>query len=238
MVNQALDSLYRSHFGSECDTIVRGGIVDEQVYRNTRPRIVFLLKEPNEPNPKQCGWSMPEELHKTIRNYSSANAPLDPGLMCTWRQAGVWAYSIIYGFDSYSALKNDRFVAKGLQAVGMINLKKTGGRSRVDEKEISRFAAQQKELWQKEIELTAPDLIICGKTYEDVKKNLGLERWKLGVVNDQLYYYSIYEVPDVKCVILDFWHPLVSSTRTAKSRDALQQHLKYLVHALKEKELL
>lgn len=237
-VNHQLDQLYRQHYGNAYTSIIRCGIVDEGVYVRTRPKIVFVLKEANDPAPDGGGWSIPDELKRIVFDYMNRNTPLDPAYMHTWRQAGVWVHTIIHGSGAYSRLRDDRFVAIGLQAIGMTNLKKTGGHSVAKATQISRIAAQDRALWQKEIDLMCPDLIICGGTYWDVQKNLALDPQELVTVNGQPYYYSIYGAPHGKCIVLDFWHPAVSRSRAMKSRDDVLRHLDSLISALKAKQLL
>jgi hypothetical protein len=152
--------------------------------------------------------------------------------MATWRQTGVWAYSIIYGFDNYTNLNEDWFVAKGLQAIGMTNLKKTGGGPTPSLGEISTFASKEKDLWQREIEIMNPDLLICGGTYSDVQENLGLPKYELAKISGQPHYYSVHEAQyrEHGHVILDFWHPAIR-----KSRDDILRHLETLINELRAK---
>ena len=153
--------------------------------------------------------------------------------MHTWRQAGVWAYSIVYGFDSYSVLKKDIYVARGLQAIGMTNLKKTGGGAISELREISYYAVKEKELWQKELELMNPDLVICGSTYQDVQKNLGFDKLFLSKIDGKPYFYSVGTIGKKQYAILDFWHPALR-----KPRENTLSHLKVLISELKRKSFL
>ena len=231
-INQKLDDLYRSYYGTRYGSIILCGVVDERVYKSTTPKIVFILRESRS---SDGGWSIPYELSQIIADYRCNGKPLDPAYMPTWRQAGVWAYSILHGFSSYDALKGDRFVARGLEAIAMTNLKKTGGGATSNLPVIRRCATQEKALWQKEIETMNPDLIICGGTYWDVRDNLGLPAHKLATINQQPYYYSVYDVQyrEHGHVILDFWHPTIR-----KSRGDTLKHLETLIDRLRAGGLL
>lgn len=103
------------------------------------------------------------------------NGKFDRGYQYTWRQAGVWAYSIINGFKPYSVLKKNTFVARRLQCIGMTNLKKTGGGATANRSKISQSAKADVGLWKRELEIMNPDLVICGGTYRDIVNNLNLK---------------------------------------------------------------
>ncbi len=117
----------------------------------------------------------------------------------------------------------------------MTNLKKTGGRATANPVQIRRSAVQEKALWQKEIEIMNPDLIICGGTYWDVRDNLGPPEHELATINGQPYYYSLYEVQyrEHGHVILDFWHPAIR-----KPRGETLEHLAILTEQLRARGLL
>lgn len=231
-----MDALYRRYYGDRYRDIVLCGLVDEAIYESTTPKVVFILKEPHSDHK---GWSIPCELNRNVLNHSKG-APLEHEFMRTWRQAGVWAYSVIHGFGSYSNLKADLFVAAGLKAIGMTNLKKTGGGASSSFTEISGCASAEKDLWQEEIRVMNPDLIVCGYTYWLVQKNLGLAVHHLDTINKQEYQYSVYDVDyrERGHTILDFWHPGIRTHRAAKTRNDVLAHLEILVKALRDKNLL
>ena len=205
------------------------GVVDEETYINIYPKIVFILREPHS---DEIGWSMQKGLKRNVEKGLEGKS-LEVGYMYTWRQAGVWAYSIVYGFDRYSVLKKDIYVAKGLQAIGMTNLKKTGGRASSNLREISRYAAKEKVLWENELNIMNPDLVICGGTYQDVRKNLNLDKLLLSKIDGNSYSYSVAKIGQKQCILLKFWHPAIR-----KSRENTLNHLKVLISELKRKSFL
>jgi len=233
LINERLNKLYQDYYGNKYSDIVCCGVVDEEAYNNAKLKVVFILKEPNS---DEGEWSIPIELNRNITNYFSRGIPLEEDFMKTWRQAGVWAYSIINGFNKYDALSEDDFVAKGLRMIGMTNLKKTGGNSISIEREIKYHAAKDKPLWTREIEIMNPDLLICGgirKTYENVTKNLALQNNILDTIKGRDYHYSIYQVDSRQHIILDFWHP-----NNRENRDNVLYHLRLLMEKLRGKNLL
>jgi len=229
MINDRLMDLYKAYYGNNIKSIVYCGVVDEVTYMSVYPRIVFILREPHS---SDTGWSLTNGLRRNVEN-GLRGMSLEADYMYTWRQAGVWAYSIINGFNSYDVLKSDFFVAKGLQAIGMTNIKKTGGGASSNLREISFYANKEKDLWQKELEIMNPHLVICGSTYQDVQQNLGLDELNLANIDGKPYSYSVSGAGHGNCVIIDFWHP-----GTRRNREYILNHLKVLIDKLKGKGLL
>ncbi|GEM_PF-2395648 len=238
MINDDLDKLYKYYYKNECSNIIRCGVIDESIYSSVKPKILFILKEAN--SPEGGNWSIPHELNKTISDYYSIGISLLASFMISWRLVGVWAYSIIYGFNTYSLLKDDKYVAKGLQAVAMTNLKKTGGNAGSSWSKISRHASSDFNLWKQEIGIINPDLIICGHTYDLVQTNLGLPKCELVSIAGKPYYYSVHDNNGKQIPIIDFWHPNIknSTTYCISSRQDTLDHLQKITCELKLKKLL
>ena len=193
------------------DIPIKCGVVDEYTYLRQKIKIVFLLKEPNS---KQKGWSIPENLAKQIKwlenNKGFENKKFKP----TWVPAGMWAYAILNGFKPYLQLKYDSLIAQGLSCIGMTNLKKTGGKGRANPREISEAAHLTLQLWSRELKIMRPDLVICGGTYNDVIRNLGLDNNKLSYVRGSKNHYALWGNRGHTMVLLDFWHPACRKKRT------------------------
>jgi hypothetical protein len=73
-----------------------------------------------------CNNSCVDGLRRQV-NLGLNGYSFEKDYACTWAQAGVWAYAIHYGSKSYREFKKPVFMVKGLQTIGMTNLKKTGG---------------------------------------------------------------------------------------------------------------
>jgi hypothetical protein len=203
MINQELEQLYEEFYGGRRKDIVACGVVDEEVYLQAKPKIVFVLREPHT---EETGFTIPNGLRRQVEK-GLCGKPLEQGWMYTWRQAGVWAYAILYGFDSYKKLREDICVVKGLQAIGMTNLKKTGGGATSNLRSIRESASRELDLWRNELLVMSPDLIICGNTYHEVVNGLGIKEKPLLKHDNTPYYYSEWKLGDKVIVILDFWHP-------------------------------
>jgi len=234
MINERLDSLYMDYYGDRINDIIPCGVVDEETYSSVYPKIVIILREAHMRTPYQIEsrWTIPKGLKRNA-DMGLNNLSMERKYMYTWRQAGVWAYAIINGFDTYQVLRSPSPVAQGLKCIGMTNLKKTGGKASSNWQEISYHAKQDKELWQRELEIMNPDLILCGGTYRDVTSNLGLERYLLHKDLDKSYFYSIHNMNGKQSVILSFWHP-----NNRRNRNDNLSVLSILISKLKEEGLL
>lgn len=225
MINQELEQLYKEFYGDRRKDIIACGVVDEEIYLRTKPKIVFVLREPHT---DETGFTIPNGLRRQVEKGLSGK-PLEPGWMYTWRQAGVWAYAILYGFDSYRKIRKDICVAKGLQAIGMTNLKKTGGGATSNLSSIRESASRELDLWRNELLIMSPELIICGNTYREVVDSLGLDKILLSKHEETPYYYSEWKLGDEPIIILDFWHP-----NNRKNRNENLAILQKLIGQLRE----
>ena len=170
------------------------------------------------------GWTIPGGLRQQVRRGLKGK-PFQRGYAYTWVQAGVWAYAILNGFRSYRELSKPLFRAQGIQAIGMTNLKKTGGDAASNREEISKHAKSEVNLWQKELEIMAPDLVICGNTYHDVTANLKLPKTWLLTHKKTHFFYSLWDVGAHKAIILRFWHP----ARRGNRAETLYKKKRYLL---------
>lgn len=226
MINEKLEKLYAEYCPDKM--IIPCGVVDEETYLVSKPRIVFLLKEPHS---RKAGWSIVGGLRRQVQRGLTGH-PFERGYAYTWVQAGVWAYAILNAFKSYRELKKPLFRAKGIQAIGMTNLKKTGGGATSDREIIREHAKREVDLWRQELEIMEPDLVICGNTYHDVVGNLELTKVQLLNHNGTPYFYSLWNFGAHKTIILDFWHPARRG-----NRDETLKLLEQLIDKVQEKEL-
>lgn len=227
MINEELEKLYTQYY-YDVREIIRCGVVDEEAYLASKPRIVFVLREPHT---GETGWSIPEGLRCQVQR-GLMGLPFKKGYAYTWVQAAVWSYAIHNGFKGYHELRRPLFKAKGLQAIGMTNLKKTGGGAASDTEAIRQHAKTEYDLWRQELGIMAPDLVICGNTYYDVVDNLKLVKVPLLRHKGVLYFYSLWDSGTHKTIILRFWHPARRGNR-AETLKLLEQ----LIDKLQEKEL-
>jgi hypothetical protein len=101
MINEKLKDLYVHYYGEDYESnIIPCGVVDEKAYLSSKPRIVFVLKEPHS---EGLGWSIPNSLINQVEEHQNG---LEKKFAYTWNQAGIWAYAIHNGFRNYLSFVN------------------------------------------------------------------------------------------------------------------------------------
>lgn len=133
--------------------IIRDGIVNDGLYFSNEPKLLFLLKEPNS---DETNWSLVDFLRKGAQP-------------ATWDNITRWIIGIRnlqkdISWQQLSTISKDQR-SEELQFIAAMNFKKTGGRDTVNEKELFRFAAEDKEFLVEQFSLynnhSSDHLTIC-----------------------------------------------------------------------------
>lgn len=180
---------------------VDDGIVEPTIYfsrTNTPKRLLFLLKEANDPN--GGGWDLKEFLRMGARWQ-------------TWNNITRWA--MVLGALNATTTKNvyvdDVLRKEVLSHIAVVNLKKKPGGSTSDAHEIRRAALENANLVRHQIAECEPDMIVCcGSGVAD-----GLEDVLAG---EDLCWRSALSHRMGKhgdTIIIDFWHPAARKNKIA-----------------------
>ena len=197
-INEQLNCLYQRN-EIESKQLVKGGLINEDVYLASKIKVVSLLKEPNDP-PKDGkeveNWSLPEYLKKNI-DYKHFK------VRQMWKIIGTWIYAMQNQFFYYSDIYNNSNDIEGLKYLGVTNLKKSGGGANSNNNIIYENAKRSKKLWTEELKIMAPDIVMCAGTYGIIRKIIGLpnNQWMKSGVRWGL----CSELP--KMLFVDFYHP-------------------------------
>lgn len=140
----------------------RDGIVDEEQYRKSKPKVMLILKEVNNKDGKAV------DLKAFLREGARKRRP-------TWDNVARWLYGIRHldqniSWKELSERENLNLWRKDLlPTLCVMNLKKSPGRHTTNKKELASSAEQDKRYLNQQFELyfqhevTRPDLIIaCG----------------------------------------------------------------------------
>ncbi|NLI94065.1 MAG: hypothetical protein GX434_18255 [Peptococcaceae bacterium] len=163
-INNQLDSLY-SRYQNPDVQFVKGGVIDENTYTTSSPKILLLLKEVNDPDSKE-NWSLVDHINDQIDKVKFTS---------TWKNAGMWSFAVQNSFEHYETARALINIECGLRALATTNLKKSGGKSVSNYDEIKQHAINYKDLWTSEIDIIKPDVVICGGTYSIVQEILQFE---------------------------------------------------------------
>jgi len=219
MIQKKLNKLYQK-YSLHAEHFVSCGLVNEDEYLNSKPRVVFLLKEPNDKE-RNSNWDLTDYINYCIE---------EDKIQKMWKVAGIWSYAIIHQFFPYfDQVNRNDLAAKGLKAIGITNLKKSGGGGQASPN-ISKAAAEEEPLWTKELKIMEAHIVLCGGTFWIVNESLSgfkYERLRCGL------HYSRKENNKTNSLIIEFYHP---GYRVKHS--LMYAHLKELIHELKELGLL
>ena len=119
------------------------GIVDEELYRLEKTRVLFILKETN-------------GLESSLCEFLKKGAP-DNGYR-TWQPCCKWASAILDGTCERFGTKEER---KGiLRRIAAINLKKISGTTKSDNSKIINWAKDNIDLLKRQIREIDPQVIV------------------------------------------------------------------------------
>lgn len=197
-IKEQLNCLYQ-RYEIESEQLVKGGLINEDIYLASKIKIVSLMKEPNDP-PKDGkeikNWSLPEDLKKNIDNEHFKGRQM-------WKVLGTWIYAMQNQFGYYIDIYNNSNASEGLKYLGVTNLKKSGGGANSNNNIIREYAERSKELWTDELKIMAPDIVMCAGTYGIISKIIDLSDNKC--LKSGVRYGSSPELP--KMLFVDFYHP-------------------------------
>ena len=169
--------------------LIKAGIINIEKYKVAKPKILWILKRPHDKG--NGGWDMrdflinPENLTKRKDNWKWKK---------TYKMLMLVTWGILHDFQSYDKTLHDwgrlgdEEMLSALKEIALINLKKMPGHSRSYPPEIRVAYETNKEITWLQINTIKPDVVICGGTYQFIKKDI-----------DQLN--------NSQCVFIDNYHP-------------------------------
>lgn len=171
---------------------VRDGIVDEQIFLTATPKILFIAKEPNNPDQKpgdfRDWWK--DEIAYTF-SYRLAE----------------WSYGLLNNFPQYDDIWTNKGSAhKAIKHIAFMNIKKNGGTGNSEYNRMMEHLTNNFDLLHRQIEIISPDIIITGTSRKELRNGLFPQTvWK-----NSGYDIAIGRHNNAK--VIDFYHP---SSRTA-----------------------
>lgn len=167
---------------------VRDGIINEQLYQNAIPKVLFIAKEPN--NPEQTAGDFREwwkdEIYYTF-SYRLAE----------------WSYGLLNNFPQFDDIwKHEGSSAqKAIQNIAFMNIKKNGGTGNSEYNRIMDHLKGNFDLLHRQINIISPDIIITGTSWNKLRDALFPNiKW-------QLSGYGIFIGRYNNAKVIDFYHP-------------------------------
>lgn len=122
------------------------GVINPEVWKGTKPKILFVLKETN-------------ALNGDLRTFLKEGG--SPTYYRTWNNIARWT-NVILNKENLDYVSNEERQDL-LQNICAINLKKESGGSASNENEIREAAKRDKVFIRKQIDLYEPDVVVaCG----------------------------------------------------------------------------
>lgn len=162
------------------------GILIQEAWERSSPKIAFLLKESND--------QFYEIRGKAFKPGPGSSSPL------FWRNLNMWAYTVAQFYSGSTPTFEEAYKRKEdlLQHVAYVNLKKTAeNRSRSVHSDLQAYVDEDWHLIERQLALINPDIIFCCGTYRYVAKHLRLAHLGNGV----------YRREDNQMLVIDFYHP-------------------------------
>ena len=202
MISERLQELYDQYSSLDAHLVPEGnfgccGVVDEEKYESSTPKLVYVLKEPNNKR-KRPKWSIPAFLQQQVSKGSCGKH-----IYHMWKVVGIWSYAIRNGFPDYNDINTVHISAEGLKYIGMTNLKKSEGGGTANRRAVREYAKKTVTLWKSELEIMNPDIILCCGTFDIVTKLLGLVTCQTAVGRR----YSIWQHDSGHSLLLSIYHP-------------------------------
>lgn len=180
---------------------VRDGIIDEGLYADATPKILYVTKEPN--NPEQTAGDFREWWKDEIVYTFS------------YRLA-EWSYGLLNDFPQYDNIwTNKESAQKALQSIALMNIKKSGGGGTANYLKMMEHVKTNFDFLHRQIEIISPDIIILGTSWKELRDGLFPNvAWKKSG-----YICSIGRHENA--TVIDYYHPS-SRTPPAASYSLLQ----------------
>jgi hypothetical protein len=148
-IKQKEDEFF-SNFPIPAKGFVRDGIVEEESFSMSNPKLLFLLKEPNSPG--EGGWSLLDHIHTDKRTPTFDTIAKWVVGIRNLPNSIQWEF--VKDISPYSRIS-------ALNYVVLFNLKKIPGYGIADEIALEKYVERNAELIKKQFSIYTPDIVIC-----------------------------------------------------------------------------
>jgi hypothetical protein len=146
----ALDKIDAKFKALYPDRLITDGIIDIESFNRAKRKILWILKEAN--NPEPISWSLREFILNYLKDYKYWAHTF--GLPCQI------SWAVLNGIEDLNKVPCAKDITDAMWQVAVINIKKTGGTNRADGRVIKQSYDRDKALIREQIEAIGPDIII------------------------------------------------------------------------------
>lgn len=176
------------------------GIICEEEWKKQDKKILFILKEAYHRDIKIVNdYDLAEDL--------SNNGPWKN----IWKRVAEWSYGLVKTTSNYTEpyrSLNEAEANSYLKKVAVINIKKSDGKSKSNNKDIIQYAEYDAEEILREIEIINPDIIVCGYTIGPLnaalkKMDPTFIQFKSNKETTSENYHYVWK----NRIVIDYYHP-------------------------------
>jgi len=129
---------------------------DIDIYNKVTPKILWILKEPNDKN--EATWDQRAFHNKDISLYKKWRK--------TYKLIIKITYAILNNISEYKNIPDEYEIRHILKKIAFINIKKKGGTAIANDSSIRKIYYKDKKLILEQIEILKPDIIInCSRVW-------------------------------------------------------------------------
>ena len=185
----------------EYSSFIADGILNEKIWNEQSLKITFVLKEANwiNGNVDLCEFLLSEPKGSYWK---------------TWNNIARWSKALLDGgeYPQYVSKKDKTY---WLSKVSFLNLKKVGGDSQAENRDIKNYAIMDAKFIYRQLCLYQPDIIICcgrgkGKNadilYNYILPPENLSPWQTPI-NGFNYFYTKFDGKEKNTPVISFYHP-------------------------------
>jgi len=180
------------------DIVVYDGVINPELYYNSTPKILWILKESN--SAENVSWSY-------VDCFKSSDWLLKCNNLASIRRVIYISYAILNKVYNWSDLpwSNDKRCHESLQKIAYININKRQGKSTADDYIISKAAKDNKDIISKQIATYNPDIIVMGNTLKYFDEHISYFGEELGEKNVSSFKNHYYKTK--KRLYINAYHP-------------------------------
>ncbi|MBR5279409.1 MAG: hypothetical protein IKU26_00370 [Clostridia bacterium] len=205
---------------------ISDGVFDEIEWQKQPFKVLYVLKEANWENANEdlCAFLLSER---------------SPTYWKTWNNIARWSKAILEGGD-YPRYVSRSDKSYWLRKVAAMNLKKVGGDAVAENETIYSYGNQDRVYIKRQIELYAPDLIICcgrgvGKNadilHDKVFEPEEVSEWQEPILQYNYFLVNIKGKENVP--VVSFYHPQMRGSHALFEKR--YEEMKFVAQELREK---
>ena len=199
-INLLMNELSVEHHKKGRVNFISDGAVNADIYKRSYPKIAFFLKEAYSEN---CDgdWSLTERLN-------------NGAMTKMWGTVAEWVYGIRNTTETDIPKKPQLSAEEKtalLRTVAVVNVKKSDGKKCSDYTDLLRYAEEDRAWLKKELDLLAPDIIVCGNNSSLLRllygaKVNGQKVSSGGLIDAEFMRDHGYAFVGTQ-IIIDYYHP-------------------------------